>query len=161
MDHYTSSSSDFIEKYAARTATLAHEAIDKHEAFVKQAAARANEFHFKFPHTEEAREESTVTVEQIVGCWQFHSLDLPGMGLRKDDHCSDYYIELHEDGKATVCMHGTLMDTAYHLKNGRLSFEHAELAAMKLTFSEEKLCMKGYLGATVYFVKREQPKKEE
>ena len=156
MNIHTNSSNDFIERYATRTAKLAHEAIDKHEAFVKQAAARTGEFHFTFRHAEETPKENTISVEQIVGRWQFHSLDLPGMGLRKDEDCSNYYFELQEDGKATACIHGTTIDTTYHLKKDCISFEHAVLAAMKLTLDEDRLCMKGYLGMTVYFVKQER-----
>ena len=93
----------------------------------------------------------------IIGCWAFESVEVPGIGLRRSGtKMDDYYFELFPDGKAMACVYGDNYETAYSVTEGCISFANIELAAMKLSLRDGKLCMRDYLGTTITFVRNEK-----
>jgi len=100
-------------------------------------------------------DETIGNVEDVIGCWCLEGIELPGIGIRKNHEEGECYFELKEDGTAVVCVHGVTYETTYKVEDGCLSFAHAELAAMKLSMQNEKLCMNGYLGTNLRFTKME------
>lgn len=93
-------------------------------------------------------------LEAIIGYWRFDSVELPGIGLRRNGTEMDkYYFKLLPDGKAIACVYGDTYETTWSVIDGCISFANMELASMKLTMHEDKLCLNGYLGVTISFVK--------
>ena len=92
-----------------------------------------------------------LSVAGDLSLWKFPVLD-----CAEAEPKYDYYFELFPDGKATACVYGDTYETAYSVTEGCISFANMELAAMKLSLRDGKLCMRDYLGATITFVRNEK-----
>lgn len=99
--------------------------------------------------------DDAVDMEVLVGYWYFESVELPGTGLRRKAPAEeDYYFEFASNGTVIAHVHGKEYETTYSLTDGCISFGNAELAALKLRLSNNKLRLSNYLGTTLTFVKQ-------
>lgn len=143
------SNRNYLEKAAELAAKTGAMQVDlAKKAFDDAASLRRSILNAAAPDGEE-RDEASVT-----GCWAFESVELSGIGLRRSGtEMDDYYFELLPDGKAIVCVYGDTYETAYMVAEGCISFSNMELAAMKLSLLDGKLCMRDYLGTSITFAR--------
>ena len=132
-----------------------------HAAFAKKAVEDAQTLRHSvlYPFAYGEKIEDT---ESLIGSWRFESMEMPGIGLRRNGTDVDnYYFELKAEGKAVVCVYGDTYETTWFEKDGCISFGNMELATLKLTMHSGKLCMSGYLGTTITFVKQAEENTEQ
>lgn len=101
-------------------------------------------------------------VEELSGRWYFHMIEIPALGVRRiSDEKEDCYFEFYPGGKAVAHIHGNDYSTFFTIKDNRISFGHAALAAMRLVAEDGILYLKDYLGTTLTFFRQVREKSPE
>lgn len=117
-----------------------------------QARKKAGILHSKIVNAVMPDAESS-PVTALDGIWCFDALEVPAIGIRREEKGKDYFFEFSAKGNVVAHVNGTVFRTSYVIREGCVLFGQAELAAMKLEIDQDKLKMKNYLGATLVFSK--------
>lgn len=84
-----------------------------------------------------------VQTANVVGTWELESVKLNGMTYVDTDVLGEYDYEFtfEEDGTATVTVLGISYTTSYTVKDGWVTFAHADLASVRLEIEDDTLTL--------------------
>jgi len=79
----------------------------------------------------------------VVGTWELTSVKLNNITYVESDVLDeyDYTFTLTEDGEATATVMGNTYTTTYTVKDGWITFAHADLASLRLKIEGDTLTM--------------------
>ena len=88
-------------------------------------------------------QKAPTEAENIVGTWELTSVKLNNITYVEADILSDYdyTFTFTENGEATATVLGHTYTTTYTVKNGWITFAHADLASIRLEIEEDTLTM--------------------
>ena len=95
----------------------------------------------------------------VIGTWELTSVKLNGMTYVDADILGDYdyTFTFAEDGSATATVMGVSYTTTYTVKDGWVTFAHADLASIRLEIEGDTLTMeltKTGIGSGLVFTRK-------